>query len=84
VAAFADLALLVESFDLEADHAAFDHDHLGRGSNGGADRGRGEMADIDLIIIGVANTIGMPASKCPTVRSGGTTRVRSALMPILM
>src|ERR1700732_996558 len=26
----------------------------------------------------------MPSTKCPTVRSGGTTRVRSALMPILM
>src|SRR6476620_6454731 len=26
----------------------------------------------------------MPGTKCPTVRSGGTTSVRSALMPILM
>src|ERR1700687_3360940 len=26
----------------------------------------------------------MPRTKCPTVRSGGTTRVRSALMPTLM
>src|SRR6201999_1928867 len=36
------------------------------------------------IIIGVANTIGMPGTKCPTVRSAGTIRLRSALMPILM
>src|SRR6202167_4106561 len=26
----------------------------------------------------------MPGTKCPTVRSGGTTRLRSALMPTLM
>src|SRR6266478_8414845 len=26
----------------------------------------------------------MPQTKCPTVRSGGTTSVRSALMPTLM
>src|SRR5262245_56829012 len=26
----------------------------------------------------------MPGTKCPTVRSGGTTRMRSALMPIWM
>jgi hypothetical protein len=26
----------------------------------------------------------MPGTKCPTVRSGGTTSRRSALMPILM
>src|SRR5271169_4668500 len=26
----------------------------------------------------------MPLTKCPTVRSGGTTRLRSALMPILI
>ena len=48
MAAVADLARALEGFDLEADHAAFDRDHLGCGSNGGADRGRGEMADIDL------------------------------------
>src|SRR5690348_5229439 len=34
--------------------------------------------------MGVANTKGMPASRCPTVCSTGTTRLRSALMPILM
>jgi len=41
-------------------------------------------SSISKIIIGVANTIGMPFRICPTVRSGGTTRVRSALMPIVM
>src|SRR5689334_8201672 len=28
--------------------------------------------------------MGIPGTKCPTVRSGGTTRMRSALMPIWM
>ncbi|MGY4301799.1 hypothetical protein ACVWXN_009894 [Bradyrhizobium sp. i1.4.4] len=28
--------------------------------------------------------MGMPGTKCPTVRSAGTTSVRSALMPTLM
>src|ERR1700761_9516442 len=43
-----------------------------------------EVSSISRIIIGVANTIGMPASRCPTVRSTGTTSVRSALMPTLI
>src|ERR1700748_1771345 len=43
-----------------------------------------EVSSICRIIIGVANTIGMPASRWPTVCSGGTTRLRSALMPMEM
>src|SRR3954466_1091037 len=43
-----------------------------------------EAISISKIIIGVANTIGMPGTKCPTVRSAGTTSVRSALMPMVM
>src|SRR5579863_9177429 len=43
-----------------------------------------EASSISRIIIGVAKTIGMPATKCPTVRSLGTIRLRSALMPTLM
>ncbi len=48
MAAFADAALVVEGFDLEADHAALHRDHLRRGAHRRADRRRGEMADIDL------------------------------------
>src|ERR1700742_69235 len=48
VAAFADAAALVERFDLEADHAALDRDHLCGGAHGDADRRRGEMLDVDL------------------------------------
>ena len=48
VAALADAALAVEGLDLEADHPALHRDHLRRGPHGGADRRRGEMADIDL------------------------------------
>ena len=48
MAALADAALVVEGFDLEADHPALHRDHLRGGPHGRADRGRGEMADIDL------------------------------------
>src|ERR1700693_3002757 len=48
VAAGADLTFAMERRDLEADDAAFHRDHLRRGANGGADRGGGEMADVDL------------------------------------
>ena len=48
MAAFADAALLVEGLDLEADHAALDRDHPRDGPHRRADRGRGEMADVDL------------------------------------
>src|SRR5262249_21210653 len=43
-----------------------------------------EVSSICRIIIGVANTNGMPATKWPTVCSGGTSSMRSALMPTLM
>src|SRR5579859_1327504 len=43
-----------------------------------------EVNSICRIIIGVANTIGMPLSKWPTVCSTGTTSVRSALRPIVI
>jgi len=49
VAALADAAPVVEGLDLEADHPALDRDHLRRGPHRCADRGRGEMADIDLV-----------------------------------
>src|SRR5260370_32399415 len=48
VMALADLALVVESFDLEADHPALHRDHPRRGPHQRADRRRGEMAHINL------------------------------------
>ena len=48
MAAFADAALVVKSFDFEPDHPAFHRDHLGGRAHCRADRRRGEMADIDL------------------------------------
>ena len=48
MAALADAALVVEGFDLEADHPALHRDHPRRGPHRRADRGRGEMADVDL------------------------------------
>src|SRR6202158_2677272 len=48
VAALADAALVVEGFDLEPDQPALHRDHPRRGANPRADRGCGEMADIDF------------------------------------
>ena len=48
VAAVADLALALEGFDLEADHAALHRDDFGRDPHRRADQRRAEMADIDL------------------------------------
>ena len=48
VAAVADLALALEGFDLEADHAALHRDDFCRDPHRRADQRRAEMADIDL------------------------------------
>ena len=48
MAAVADLALALESFDLEADHAALYRYDFSRDPHGRADQRRAEMADIDL------------------------------------
>src|ERR1700756_4595494 len=48
VAAFADMAHLVEGLDLEADDAALHLNHLGRGAHLGAGGRCREMADVDL------------------------------------
>src|SRR6516165_4233575 len=48
VTAFADLAVIVEGLDLEADDAALDRDHARRRAHGRADRRGCQMTDIDL------------------------------------
>ena len=48
MAAVADLALALEGFDLEADHAPLYGYDLSRDPHGRADQRRTEMADIDL------------------------------------
>src|SRR5260370_41804635 len=48
MAALADLALALKSFDLETDHPALDCDHPCCGPHQRADRRRGEVADINL------------------------------------
>ena len=48
MAAAADLALALKSFDLEADHAALYGYDLSRDPHGRANQRRAEMADINL------------------------------------
>src|ERR1700731_3798618 len=48
VAALADAAFVVEGLDFEADQPALHRDHPRRGAYPRADRGCGEMADVDL------------------------------------
>src|SRR5258708_6118442 len=48
VAAFADAALVVEGFDLEADHAPLHGNDPRGGAHFSADRSGGKVADIDL------------------------------------